>query len=210
MQERKKPAAMKLIRYHDLPATPWKNGGGITRELACHPPGAGLDDFVWRVSIADVGSSGPFSNFPGIERIIMLMDGQGMYLQFDGGRRHALTEALRPFRFPGEAPLFAHLAGKASTDFNLMTRRDQADGEIHVWHEADAAGDGLVLLHCAAGAWQAGEHQLQARDTLSGIIPAGTLLQPLQDDSALIGVRINALVDAAVDERPETRPGNRL
>ena len=124
---------MKLIRYSDLPAVPWKNGGGVTRELACSPEGAGLDDFMWRVSIADVATSGPFSHFPGIERMIMLLDGNGMYLQFENGKRHALTTALEPYRFRGEAHLLAQLANGPSKDFNLMFRREQAEGRIFVW-----------------------------------------------------------------------------
>ena len=36
------------LQFFDLatvPATPWKNGGGSTRELACWPLGAGMDAF---------------------------------------------------------------------------------------------------------------------------------------------------------------------
>ncbi|HYD80973.1 MAG TPA: HutD family protein [Paucimonas sp.] len=181
---------MKLLRYEDLTASPWKNGGGVTRELACHPPGAGLDDFVWRVSIADVAASGPFSHFPGIERIIMLLDGGGMHLQFENGKRHALTEALHPYRFRGEATVHAQLAGGPSVDFNLMFRRDKAEGQVLVWRSANTLASGFVLLHCVAGVWQVGERHLQARDTLSGEIPIGTSIQPLQEHSALIGIHI--------------------
>ena len=54
-----------------LPATPWKNGGGTTQEIAGWPAGAGLDAFGWRVSIACIAASGPFSVFAGIDRSIM-------------------------------------------------------------------------------------------------------------------------------------------
>ncbi len=56
-----------------LPATPWKNGGGVTREIVCQPPGAGLAAFDWRVSIATIASDGPFSLFAGIDRVITLL-----------------------------------------------------------------------------------------------------------------------------------------
>ena len=65
----------------ELHATPWKNGGGTTRQVACWPPGAGSDDFDWRVSIATIAASGPFSTFPGIDRTIMLLDGPGVHLR---------------------------------------------------------------------------------------------------------------------------------
>ncbi|MFN9927385.1 MAG: HutD family protein, partial [Phenylobacterium sp.] len=59
-----------LLRAADRLAVPWKNGGGITRELAVWPPGASFDDFVWRVSMAEVHQDGPFSSFPGVDRIL--------------------------------------------------------------------------------------------------------------------------------------------
>ena len=62
----------------DLPGTPWKNGGGITREIVCWPPGSGLDDFWWRASVATIDAAGPFSAFPGVDRTIMLLEGAGV------------------------------------------------------------------------------------------------------------------------------------
>ncbi|MEC4600651.1 HutD family protein, partial [Burkholderia vietnamiensis] len=55
--------AVATIRGAALVASPWKNGGGVTREIAAYPPGAALDAFAWRVSVADVGAGGPFSRF---------------------------------------------------------------------------------------------------------------------------------------------------
>ena len=191
---------MNLLHFDELPATPWKNGGGVTRELACFPHNAGLDDFIWRASIAAIGQSGPFSHFPGVERIIMLLAGDGMQLQFEDGTRHDLTAPLQPFRFHGEAHVQAILAGtpsqagSPSQDFNLMLRRELANGEIVVWHDdADiAAQDGFVLFHCAAGAWQVGAHRLALHDTLVGTPDAALRLRPLEAGSVLVGVRIDA------------------
>lgn len=59
------PLRLSLIRAEQLVASPWKNGGGVTREIAAQPPGASLDGFAWRVSVADVAQPGPFSRFPG-------------------------------------------------------------------------------------------------------------------------------------------------
>ena len=56
----------------DLSASPWKNGGGSTREIVCRPPGAGMDGFDWRVSVATIARSGPFSVFTGVDRVIVL------------------------------------------------------------------------------------------------------------------------------------------
>jgi hypothetical protein len=64
-----------ILHLHDCPARPWKNGLGRTRELAVAPPGAGMDGFLWRVSVAEVDSAAPFSAFPGIDRTIVLLEG---------------------------------------------------------------------------------------------------------------------------------------
>jgi environmental stress-induced protein Ves len=183
---------MKLIPYNALTATPWKNGGGITRELACYPAGASMSDFIWRVSIADVGQSGPFSSFPGIERIITLLDGDGMQLQFENGARHDLTTTLVPYAFRGEDALHAQLAGSPSRDFNLMWRRDTAHGSVEVLRETTSISvDATTLLFCATGEWQVGDHRLEQGDTLIIEADANNIaLSTQQANSALLCVRI--------------------
>ena len=60
-----------LIPYAGLVAAPWKNGGGCTTEIAIAPPGASLDAFEWRISLATIAASGPFSAFPGVDRTLV-------------------------------------------------------------------------------------------------------------------------------------------
>lgn len=83
--------SVTLIRGADLVAAPWKNGGGVTREVAAVPEQAGLDSFVWRVSIADVAQAGPFSRFAGIDRTLVLLSGAGMLLDEIGEPEHGLA-----------------------------------------------------------------------------------------------------------------------
>jgi len=106
-----------------LPAEPWKNGGGLTRTLAVHPPGATLTDFLWRISLAEVATSGPFSSFPGIDRTIILWRGHGMGLESAHQSTHYLNQPLQPYTFPGELPIQATLLDGPTTDLNLMLRR---------------------------------------------------------------------------------------
>lgn len=184
---------MKLISYAELVATPWKNGGGITRELACYPAGASMQDFIWRISIADVGQSGPFSRFPGIDRIITLLDGDGMQLQFADATHHDLTATLTPYAFRGEDQLHAHLIDKPSRDFNLMLRRDAAQGNVGVRRASGvlASDASVLLLFCASGAWQVDAQRLSHNDALLIERPSKEItLTALEDHSALLCVSI--------------------
>lgn len=142
-----------LMRGVDLVASPWKNGGGVTREVAAWPEGAGLDTFVWRVSVADVAQPGPFSRFAGIDRTLVLLSGAGMLLDDADGHTHSLTQPLDIARFNGEAAIDARLVDGATRDFNLMLRRGAAAGGVEVWRDATehTLTADVVLLFCASG-----------------------------------------------------------
>jgi uncharacterized protein len=155
---------MSIIRLRDCPATPWKNGMGRTRELALHPAGAGMDDFIWRISVAEVDSAAPFSAFAGIDRYIALLQGAGFTMNLDDGRSHALITPFAPFAFPGEAQVSVMLHGGPTRDFNLMLRRTQAHGELVVWDEPgrQVVDDAVVLIYCAQGNIDTSDGRLQA------------------------------------------------
>lgn len=121
------------LRPADYLRQAWKNGGGTTTEIARHGDGG---PWMWRVSIADVERSGPFSHFPGYERCITLIEGDGMTLRMDG-REHALRR-YRPFEFDGGAATEGHLAGGAVKDLNLMVDRMRARGSVAI-HTGDAS-----------------------------------------------------------------------
>lgn len=157
---------MSILRLRDCPATPWKNGMGRTRELAVHPAGAGMDDFLWRVSVAEVDSAAPFSVFPGIDRYIALLEGAGFSMALDDGRTHALTTPFAPFAFPGEAGVNVALHGGPTRDFNLMLRRSHVQGELVVWDEPgrQVVDDAVALIYCAQGHVDTADGRLQAGD----------------------------------------------
>jgi environmental stress-induced protein Ves len=113
---------MEIIRFADIRPEPWRNGGGVTRELASHPKAASAQDgaWDWRVSIADVAKAGEFSTFPGMERVITIIDGELLLLSVDGSE-HPL-EKYRPFRFSGEAASSATLPTGDIRDLNVIAR----------------------------------------------------------------------------------------
>nr|WP_254368247.1 HutD family protein [Paracoccus sp. Z118] len=109
----------------DRTLRPWKNGGGKTAEIAVSPPGAGFDDFDWRISTALVASDGPFSTFPGVDRVLTVVEGGPMVLTIDG-HDHRLDARSPPLAFPGDATCAARLCGPPLLDFNVLLRRPLA------------------------------------------------------------------------------------
>ncbi|MFD4263808.1 HutD family protein [Streptomyces sp. NPDC058534] len=123
--------APQILRADSRTPAPWKNGGGVTSQVAVHPEGAGADDFMWRVSVAEVAHSGPFSAFEGVDRIITVVDGPGMALTVDGVP-HMVDAPYEPFAFPGDAATECELLGGPITDFNVMVRRSRATAQVRI------------------------------------------------------------------------------
>ena len=178
-----------IVRLSDCPPQPWKNGLGSTREIAVQPSGAGSGDFLWRVSIAEVDSAAPFSRFPGIDRQIALLDGNGFTMTLDDGRVHPLTTPFAPFAFAGEAGVAVNLVDGPTRDFNLMVRRERARGEVLVWQESGTclADPSTVLVYCARGEIDTAEGALQAGDAWR---PSSTTPFTLRHGALALVVRI--------------------
>jgi len=173
---------------------PWKNGAGLTREIAFG--GASAMDFDWRISLAEVERDAPFSAFAGIERCIVLWRGAGMRLRSaDGAIDHALVTPLAPFRFSGDVALDASLVDGSSSDFNVMTRRGVFCSEVRCErHTTELRGGDATLLLCSAGEWQITTDAASPLSPLQALLwrkPLDTLrVEPLGDDAALLVVRL--------------------
>ena len=113
----------RIQRFDEHLKMPWKNGLGITREVISRPASDGSGGFDWRISLATVGASGPFSVFAGIDRTIAVLQGDGMQLTVDGKREPPLLVASPPFAFSGDAEVQADCLGGETLDLNVMSRR---------------------------------------------------------------------------------------
>jgi hypothetical protein len=155
---------MQQIRADDVAPVPWRNGGGITRELLAWPSS---QDWRCRLSVADIASDGPFSAFPGVIRHFVVLEGDGVALDFGSGRVEQ-RPGDAPLAFDGAAAPGCRLLGGPVRDLNLMIRggrgalRPIADAWQPPHH--DIAG----LFTRVAGTWRAG--------TETRALPAQTLL----------------------------------
>lgn len=186
---------MKLLKVREAEWTPWKNGGGITRQLAAWPEPSGLDDFGWRISTARVEVAGPFSYFGGIDRSLVVLEGRLRVRQEShaevliGGDGAALC-------FDGEAAITAGPEGGAVLDFNVMTRRGQYTHVLrrhrlaasdHMWIAARSSGWFMVYVGD-------GQCRVQNNDQSSRLINGDAVLLGHHDGTA----RIDALEDTGL------------
>jgi len=158
---------------------PWKNGGGETMEIAVEPPGASLAAFGWRISLAQVTASGPFSGFPGIDRTLSILHGQGVELAVEGHSPVTLGCNSEPFSFAGDPATFATLVGGPVTDLNVMTRRG-----VHR-HSMER--------HRDVGPWE-----LRLRAAITGIVVADGIVEiSCAGQNATLNALDSALIDQA-------------
>ena len=146
---------MRLLKAEGHRRMPWKNGGGETTEIAVHPEGADLERFDWRVSMARVAASGPFSRFEGVDRTLAILDGEGMDLDVGGAHRR-LDADTAPLLFPADVSTTARLLNGPVADLNVMTRRQRWRHDVRrvnvVRHATlDLAAAAAVVLCCRDG-----------------------------------------------------------
>lgn len=137
----------QIIPAAQFKAMPWRNGGGTTWEVARGTfPDAPQAEWHWRFSLAEIASDGPFSAFPGIDRLLTVIAGQGIALTIDGAPPRRL-HAGEDIEFPGEAAIGCDLLGGPTRDLNLMVDRRVArivPGRDGRRLQAEA---GLILLY---------------------------------------------------------------
>ena len=109
----------------------WRNGAGWTREIfAAYGGGEGCAQWRWRLSIAEIDADAPFSSFPGVDRELVLLSGNGLRLRFADGEVADLLPPHDSLRFAGERDVTGELLDGPTTDFNLMWRRDAVEAQL--------------------------------------------------------------------------------
>jgi environmental stress-induced protein Ves len=110
---------------------PWANGGGETTELHSNLQ-EGSDRMLWRISMADVLSAGPFSHFDGYDRVLVLLEGNGIGLSFEGGTNTQLSRRYDFAKFPGDIDTFADVSNGPIRDFNVIVDRSSFRPDVSI------------------------------------------------------------------------------
>lgn len=163
---------MRQVCTIDVTPVPWRNGGGLTRELLAWPS---PPDWRCRVSVADIASDGPFSAFPGVTRHFVVLEGDGVVLDF-AGRQIEQRPGDAPLVFDGAAAPGCRRLGGPVRDLNLMSRGGRGalrpvDG---AWQPAHGGLAGLFTR--VSGTWRAGNgvRALSAQTLLTADPTIGT------------------------------------
>lgn len=164
------------ISADQVNAVPWRNGGGVTRELLAWPTPA---NWRLRLSMADIARDGPFSAFDGVRRWLVLLSGHGIALSLPGGETR-LQPGDAPLAFDGAAAPACRLLDGPVRDLNLMCRGGghaglQAVEPAQDWRAPPGALAGLFAR--VPGVWHA--------DGRTHVLPAHSLVwrPPAQDDT---------------------------
>lgn len=137
-----------MVGLDAVASTPWRNGGGATRELLAWPDPR---DWAIRLSVAEVERDGPFSQFPGVRRWFAVLSGGGVRLRVDGVA-HELTARAQPFQFDGGAETACELLAGPTQDFNLMLRRGKANlRRLNASYVASCRAGTFVAAYANAG-----------------------------------------------------------
>lgn len=145
----------RLIAPSDCTIMPWKNGQGQTTEIDCVSPSDNATaPYLWRLSIADIAVSGPFSTFDGYDRISLPIAGDGIRLTLDG-QSHVIRSFDSPLRYPGDTETGCELLGSPIRNFNLIHHRARTCGEMTVLRQGQTLplrpDDGRVFYIHAIG-----------------------------------------------------------
>jgi environmental stress-induced protein Ves len=139
--------SVRIVAAGEARRMPWKNGRGTTLELATDAPESDPAAWTWRLSIADLPERGPFSRFPGIDRWIACLAGDGLRLHrgpvVEEVPKHGVALA-----FAGEDEIEGEPIGPGVRDVNLMVQRGVHLGRLRVERGRNGSTDArLVVIH---------------------------------------------------------------
>lgn len=157
---------MRHLTRANYTEMPWANGRGTTIEILRFDDSHGM---IWRFSMATVAEDGPFSQFPGIERNLTVIDGPGFDLLGDMQLR---ADPFAPEAFPGDIPLAARNVTGVAVDFNVMTRRSLPRPHVEPVQSAPIQRAGATLCLFALEPAQYGNIALAHHDFIWNAPPA--------------------------------------
>ncbi|WP_373504367.1 HutD family protein [Aestuariivirga sp.] len=156
---------MRIIRKSELKEGRWRNGMGVSWDIASDPPGT--DDFGWRLAMAHIDADVPFSHYPSVDRVFTLIEGNGLDLEFESGRTLAVDRLFVPHPYPCDIPTYCRLRDGPCRALNLFTRRGLLTVGVDILSSnAKIEHPGPMLLVVLDGRAEIGGGSLECGDTV--------------------------------------------
>ena len=160
----------RLIAAGGLVAAPWRNGLGVTREIAGR---VGADGgLLWQIGLADLRQDADFSYFPHCDRLFTPVEGDPPPALSIAGGAFRACPLLVPFAFPGDVATTSRI-GSPGRAFNVVWDRRSFRGAVEVGRLG--AGDavvvrfeGEVVIHCLEGRVAVAGELLGSGDSVVG------------------------------------------
>lgn len=176
---------MQVIRAAEFREGRWKNGLGVSWDIASDPPGAGMDDFGWRFAIARIDGDVPFSAYPQVDRVFTLIEGEGLTLEIEGQAPVAVDRRFVPHAFPGDVATACRLHGGPCRALNLFLMRGAWRAEARVERgPVQAKGKGPLLVFALQGGSRVGGQTLEEGD--AAITEGNIAVEPGTDAMAYL------------------------
>ena len=156
---------MRIVRAAAMPEGRWRNGMGVSWDIAAEPPEAGADDFGWRFAVAQIDGDVPFSHYANVDRVFTLIAGKGLVLTVAGLGELDVSRVLEPVRFPGDAETFCRVKDGSCRALNLFLGRGRWTAEVAVEPgETMVDHAGPVLLFAPEGPVMCNGQRLETGD----------------------------------------------
>lgn len=179
--------AVALIRFADLPPSPWRNKAGRKADIAAAPGPAPS----WTLGFAWLDADAPFSDFAGHDRTITLVAGPGFTLHFADDTPDIVADTpYRPHRFDGGRPTQCRIAGPCLV-LNAMTDRGRHTHHVRVAtgpdqaNTAECPADFAVILAGTSESPAAPHDTLRLARHTPLDLPAGTIAALIRFEAAL-------------------------
>jgi environmental stress-induced protein Ves len=183
---------IKIITPDQFKNIPWKNGQGMTTELAISDGGT-VNDFDWRLSIASVVEDGLFSDFSGFLRHLILIEGKGIELNHNNSQLDRLNDLLDYAKFYGGCITTGRLVDGPIKDLNVMTRNHMFTTSIKTMinqQSTELAKCSLCFIYSLRH-----DAKVASEDGLiNKVLPVGHLMQITNNTSPLLVIGTQVII----------------
>lgn len=124
---------LTLIHREVNSLVPWQNGAGLTRQIAIFPTDADINNFIWRISVAEIKGDSEYSQFADARRTQMLLSGDGVELSLPH-EVCVLNIQYQSIEFIGNDTMSCRTLNGPCQVLNVMVRQGIEKSEIVVIH----------------------------------------------------------------------------